>query len=261
MARAPRTLPRGLVAGNWKMNGLAGPATREIKALARRLAAADGGPACDIVICPPATLIAPLRSILKGLGLSRRVALGGQDCHVRASGAHTGDTAAGMLADAGCQYVIVGHSERRADHGETDALVRAKATAAQTAGLAAIVCIGETRAARDRGRTLAVLSRQIAGSLPDQATARNTVVAYEPVWAIGTGLTPTLDDVARAHGHIRRRLAARFADADRFRLLYGGSVKAANATDLLAVDQVNGALVGGASLTTADFWPIIAAAP
>ena len=222
MARAPRRLPRPLIAGNWKMNGLAGSAANEIKALARRLAAADGGPSCDIVICPPTTLIAPLRDLLKRLGLTRRVALGGQDCHVAASGAHTGDTAAGMLADAGCRYVIVGHSERRTDHGESDALVRAKATAAHAAGLAAIVCIGETQTARDRGRTLAVLSRQIAGSLPDSATGLNTVVAYEPVWAIGTGLTPTLLDVT--------------------------------------IDQVNGALVGGASLTTADFWPIMAAA-
>ena len=261
MARAPRLKPRPLVAGNWKMNGLAGPAAKQIKALAQRLAAADGRPSSDIVICPPATLIAPLRTLLKELGLGRRVALGGQDCHLAADGAHTGDTAAGMLADAGCRYVIVGHSERRTDHGETDALVRAKATAAHAAGLTAIICIGESRSARDRGRTLAVLSRQIAGSLPDQATARNTVVAYEPVWAIGTGLTPTLDDVARAHGHIRRRLAKRLADADRVALLYGGSVKAANAADLLAIDQVNGALVGGASLTMADFWPIIMAAP
>ncbi len=251
--------PRPLIAGNWKMNGLAKPAVKEFEALARRLAGLDRRMSCDLLVCPPATLIAPLRETLKGLGLQRRMALGGQDCHVAQAGAHTGDIGAAMLADAGCRYVIVGHSERRRDHGEDNVLVRAKAEAAQAAGLTAIVCIGETRPERDRRQTLRVLSRQLAGSLPDAATARNTVVAYEPVWAIGSGLTPTPDDVAKAHGHIRRRLAARFADAGRFRILYGGSVKAANAAQLLTLDNVNGALVGGASLKTADFWPIVAA--
>ena len=251
--------PRPLIAGNWKMNGLAKPAVKEFKALASRLARLDRRTSCDLLICPPATLIAPLRETLKGLGLSRRLALGGQDCHAAQTGAHTGDIGAAMLADAGCRFVIVGHSERRRDYGEGDALVCAKAEAAQAAGLAAIVCIGETRQQRDRRQTLRVLSRQLRGSLPDGATARNTVVAYEPVWAIGSGLTPAPDDVARAHAHIRRRLAPRFADAGRFRILYGGSVKAANAAELLALDNVNGALVGGASLKTAEFWPIVAA--
>ena len=248
--------PRPLIAGNWKMNGQARAAAREIKSLAARLARLDRAPVFDLLICPPATLIAPLREQIKRLDLTRRIALGGQDCHAAESGAHTGDISARMLKEAGCRYAIVGHSERRGDHGETDARVRAKAEAAQAAGLTAIICIGEVRRERAAGKTLRVLTGQLAGSVPPGATAQNTVVAYEPVWAIGTGLTPSAEDVAEAHAHIRRRLAARFDDADRIRLLYGGSVKATNAAELLSVANVNGALVGGASLTAADFWPI-----
>ncbi len=245
--------PRPLIAGNWKMNGLARPATREAKALARRVAGLKRL-RCDVLICPPAPLLPTLRQVLKG----SRIALGGQDCHVSASGAHTGDIAAEMLADAGCRYVIVGHSERRADHGETDKLVRTKAEAAYRAGLTAIICVGETAAQRRRRETLKVVGAQLRGSLPVGATAKNTVVAYEPVWAIGTGLTPTVEDVADVHASIRSRLVRRFkADGQGMRLLYGGSVKAGNAAELLAVANVDGALVGGASLTAKDFWPIV----
>lgn len=252
---------RALVAGNWKMNGLARPALREIRDFARRLSRAKRPPAAEIAVFPPATLLAPLAAELRQRRLARRIGLGGQDCHVNASGAHTGDISADMLKDAGCRYVIVGHSERRADHGETDALIARKAAAAHAAGLIVIVCIGETGRERNRGRTLAVLSRQLARSLPDGAGAKNTVIAYEPVWAIGTGRTPTIDDIAKAHAHIRRRLQRRFADGVDFRVLYGGSVKPANAGPILAVADVDGALVGGASLKAADFWAIVTAAP
>jgi triosephosphate isomerase len=189
-----------------------------------------------------------------------RIALGGQDCHPKPSGAHTGDISADMLADAGAAFVILGHSERRADHGETDALVRAKAEAAVAAGLVAIICVGETEAQRDAGETLAVIAGQLAGSVPAAASPQTTVIAYEPVWAIGTGRTPTLPEIAEVHADIRARLSTLFgAAASGFRLLYGGSVKPSNAAEIFALPNVDGALVGGASLKAADFGGIIAA--
>jgi len=228
-------------------------------ALARDLAArAAGGPLrCDLLVCPPAPLLVPVGEALAG----SPIALGGQDCHPDKDGAHTGDVSAGMLADVGCRFVIVGHSERRADHGETDDIVRAKAAAARAEGLVAIICVGETLEERDRGDTLSVVERQLLGSLPDGSTPENTVVAYEPVWAIGTGRTPTPEDVAVVHAHLRRILAQRVQNADRLRLLYGGSVKPDNAASLLAVDNVDGALVGGASLKADDFWAIASSCP
>jgi triosephosphate isomerase len=202
------------------------------------------------MVCPPATLIAAFAVHARG----SNVAIGAQDCHAEASGAFTGDISSEMLADAGAVAVIVGHSERRTLHHETDGQVRAKALAAWRAKLMAIVCIGETRAERDAGRTLDVLGRQLAGSLPDGANAGNLVVAYEPVWAIGTGLTPTVGDVAQAHGFIREQLASRFGStAQQIRILYGGSVKPSNAKELMTVGHVDGALVGGASLKSEDF--------
>ncbi len=243
---------RPLVAGNWKMNGL-GAALIEIDKLAAGHRPGDG---CDVMICPPATLVTRLAARTKDTA----IAVGGQDCHAKASGAHTGDIAAEMLKDAGATAVIVGHSERRADHGETDAVVRAKAEAAHRAGLLAIVCIGETEAERKAGKTLDVVGRQLQGSLPDAATAANTVVAYEPVWAIGTGLTPTTADVAEVHAALRAALAKRYGAAGQaMRLLYGGSVKPSNAKELMSIPNVNGALVGGASLKADDFLGIIAA--
>jgi triosephosphate isomerase (TIM) len=242
--------PRPLVAGNWKMNGLAAA-----EAELAKIIAGAAGLRCDLMVCPPATLIVEFAAAARGSS----VAVGGQDCHPEASGAHTGDIAAEMLADAGATAFIVGHSERRADHAETDALVRAKALAARRAGLMAIICVGEQRAEREAGKTLDVVGRQLDGSLPDGGTAANLVVAYEPVWAIGTGLTPTPKDVAEAHGFIRKRLSQRFSgEGTGVRILYGGSVKPANAKDLLAVPEVNGALVGGASLKAADFLGIAA---
>ena len=207
----------------------------------------------DLMICPPAPLIPSFAAAVRGSA----VTIGGQDCHAEASGAHTGDIAAEMLKDAGAVAVIVGHSERRSDHHETDAQVRAKALAAHRAGLTAIVCIGEQHAEREAGRTLDVIGRQLDGSLPDAASGTDLVVAYEPVWAIGTGLTPTPRDVGEAHGFIRERLVGRYGPAGgAARILYGGSVKPANAAELLAVPEVNGALVGGASLKAADFLAI-----
>lgn len=243
---------RPLIVGNWKMNGLKA-SLAEAAALAARANAEKS--AAELGLCPPATLVAAMAEALKGSA----VGVGGQDCHAGASGAHTGDIAAEMLKDAGAVYVIVGHSERRADHGEDDAAVRAKAAAAHRAGLTAIVCVGETLAQRDAGETLKVVSAQLRGSLPDDATAANTVVAYEPVWAIGTGRTPTEAQVAEVHAAIRQDLKARFDDGAGFRILYGGSVKPDNAKALMAVADVDGALVGGASLKAADFWPIVAA--
>lgn len=247
---------RPLIAGNWKMHGTSAW-LGELRAIGEGFAEAAGESA-DGVICVPATLLARASETLRGTP----VVAGGQDCHPEESGAHTGDVAAEMLADCGAAYVIVGHSERRADHGESDVEVAAKAKAVWRAGLMAIVCIGETKAEREAGETLAVLSRQIAGSVPEGATAASTVIAYEPVWAIGTGLTPTADDVAEAHAHIRRELEGRIGqeNARAMRILYGGSVKPGNARELLSVPNVDGALIGGASLKAADFLSIAAAA-
>ena len=238
---------RPLVAGNWKMNGL----NSSIANLQKIIAGAPGLPKVDLIVCPPATLIARFAKAARG----SPVAIGGQDCHAMASGAYTGDISAEMLKDAGAAAVIVGHSERRRDHGETDASVRAKALAAKRAGLLAIVCVGETRAEREAGATLAVVGAQLDGSLPDDPA--DVVVAYEPVWAIGTGLTPTAADVGEVHRSIRQRLGSRFDQAGHgIRILYGGSVNAANANELLAVENVDGALVGGASLKPDEFLAI-----
>ena len=241
---------RPLIAGNWKMNGLKASASE----LGQMIAGA-GGPAqkADLLICPPATLVLAFAGAVQG----SPVRIGAQDCHPKPSGAHTGDTSAEMLADSGATAIIVGHSERRADHGETDALVRQKAEAAWRAALIAIVCVGETQDQRDAGQTLEVVGRQLGGSLPDGATAANLVVAYEPVWAIGTGRTPTPKDVQDVHGFIRDQLTQRFSgEGTRVRILYGGSVKPSNAAELMAVPNVNGALVGGASLKATDFLAI-----
>lgn len=244
---------RALIAGNWKMNGLK---AQLAEAQAVRDGLASASYAAEAMICPPATLLAPMAATLEGSA----VLLGGQDCHTEASGAFTGDIAAEMLADAGARGVIVGHSERRSMHGELDRTVRAKASAAHRAGLTAIVCVGETAGEREAGLTEVVVRRQLEGSLPDGANAVNTVVAYEPVWAIGTGLTPTTADVARVHAAIREALDTRFgAEGAGMRILYGGSVKPSNAAELLAVANVDGALVGGASLKASDFLGIIAA--
>jgi triosephosphate isomerase len=247
---------RPLIAGNWKMNGLKASVS-ELQAMI------EGAPKvtakADLLVCPPATLIAAFADKVRG---SKTVSIGAQDCHPKASGAHTGDISAEMLADVGATAVIVGHSERRADHGESDALVRQKAEAAWRAGLTAIVCIGETQAHRDGGKTLHICGGQLDGSLPDGATSANLVVAYEPVWAIGTGLTPTTEDIEQVHKFIRDTLTARFKDEGaKIRILYGGSVKPSNAAELMAVPNVNGALVGGASLKAADFLAIAAGCP
>ena len=242
---------RKLAAGNWKMHGL----TADL-AQAEAVARDHPDPGCAVLICPPTTLVSRMAERLAG----GPVAVGGQDCHASATGAHTGDVSAAMLADAGATHVIVGHSERRADHGETDAAVAAKAAAAHAAGLTAIICLGETEAQRDSGETLAVVSTQLHGSLPQGATAANTVIAYEPVWAIGTGRTPTLEQIAEVHTALRDRLRAALpAEAEGIRLLYGGSVKPANSAEIFAVADVDGALVGGASLKAEDFGAIIAA--
>ena len=238
--------PKPLVAGNWKMNGTTA-ALKEARLLAGMLK--DVRLKCEVMICPPATLITSIKSVVKGA----KIRLGGQDCHWHAHGAHTGDISAEMLKDAGCSAVIVGHSERRADHGETDETVRLKAEAAYRAGLTAIICIGEPLEERKGGRTLEVIARQLKGSLPMNAVPTNTVGAYEPVWAIGTGLTPTVEQVAEVHASIRAKTDPAL------RILYGGSVKPANAVELMAVANVNGALVGGASLKAADFIGIIKA--
>ena len=241
---------RKLVAGNWKMNGTAA-ALADVEALI----AAFPAPQCEIVLCPPATLIARMAEVAKGSALE----VGGQDCHAEASGAHTGDVSAAMLADAGASHVILGHSERRADYGETDAAVRAKAEAARAAGLVALICVGETEAERDAARELEVIGAQLAGSVPDTATAADTVIAYEPVWAIGSGRTPTDAQIAAVHRFLRNALEARFGkDGSSFRLLYGGSVKPANAAQIFAIPDVDGALVG-ASLKAVDFGAIVAA--
>jgi triosephosphate isomerase len=243
---------RKLAAGNWKMNGLAA-ASAELDALI----AATAGAAAEVLICPPATLIARFAARARGSA----VTIGGQDCHAAPSGAHTGDISAEMIADAGGSHIIVGHSERRADHGESDSQVCAKAKAAWRAGLTAIVCVGEIEAERDAGRALNVVGGQLAASIPDGATAAALVVAYEPVWAIGTGRTPSLDDIAEMHDFMRARLVERFGSGigEAVRLLYGGSVKPGNAREIFGVSNVDGGLVGGASLKAADFAAIVAA--
>jgi triosephosphate isomerase len=254
MAATPSRI-RPLVAGNWKMNGLDASLGEALR-VRDRLGEAGFAAGVDAMICPPATLIAALARETAG----SRLLVGGQDCHVAVNGAHTGDISAEMLKDAGASAVIVGHSERRADHGERDRDVKAKALAAHRAGLMAIVCIGETAGERRAGLTLEVVARQLAASLPDNAKAGDTVVAYEPVWAIGTGLTPTIEDVAQVHGFLRRTLAQRLGpEGEALRILYGGSVKPDNARTLMGVGDVNGALVGGASLKANDFLTIIAA--
>ena len=240
-----------LAAGNWKMNGTTA-ALDEMRALL----AAHPAPACEMLLCPPATLIAQAAYHTKGKALH----ICGQDCHAKASGAHTGDVSAAMLKDAGASHVILGHSERRADHAETNALVKAKAEAALAADMIAIVCLGETEAQRDAGETLALCGNQLHGSIPAGATAANLVIAYEPVWAIGTGRTPTLDQIAEVHAFLRAELVKALGeDGQGVRILYGGSVKPSNAADIFAVKDVDGALVGGASLKAVDFGAIVAA--
>ena len=234
---------RKMAAGNWKMNGR----MADLAGLADLPAAG-----AEVLICPPATLIAALAE-------AGGVLVGGQTCDARPDGAHTGDLSAAQLRDAGATHVILGHSERRADHGERDADVAAKAVAAHQAGLVTLICVGETGDQRDAGETLAVIAGQLAGSVPDCATAANTVIAYEPVWAIGTGRTPTPQQIAEVHALMRNTLRRRFADGEDMRLLYGGSVKPGNAAEIFAIADVDGALVGGASLKPADFAPIIAA--
>lgn len=255
-----------LIAGNWKMNGLSEEGLRLAEGIVdRRLRDIEHGNetsrACELLLCPPFTLLAQIRPFLGGTG----IALGGQDCHPGLSGAHTGDISAGMLMDLGCEYVIVGHSERRQDHNESDDLVRAKANAALQAGLTPIVCIGETESQREQGQTQAVLRSQLEGSLPelDGREAMRLVVAYEPVWAIGTGKSADVQDVTDAHAGIRGYLAECFGSdlAQGVRVLYGGSVKPENAAKLLSLDNVDGALVGGASLKLEDFWAIAASCP
>lgn len=263
---------RALIAGNWKMNGVSADGL----GLAQGLAACANRPAdipadaaaeippdiamplpCEVLVCPPFTLIDRVVGALEGT----RIAVGGQDCHAKASGAHTGDISAEMLKDCGCSHVIVGHSERRADHLETDAVVKAKAEAGLRAGLVAIICVGETEAERDAGQTEAVVSRQVRGSLPAGATPENVVIAYEPVWAIGTGRTASPEEAQAVHARIRAELdgAIGKASAQRMRILYGGSVKPSNAAELLRQPDIDGALVGGASLKVEDFWGIVRA--
>ena len=240
---------RPLVAGNWKMNGLRS-ALGELVEIARGAARI---PRADIMVCPPATLIAEFAAAAR----DTPVRIGAQDCHCEPAGAFTGDLSAEMLKDAGASAVIVGHSERRIHHKETDAKVRAKALAARRAGLLAIVCVGETRTQREGGSALAVVGAQLDGSLPDGTDADAVIVAYEPVWAIGSGLTPTPSDIAEMHGFIRRRLSSRFGQAmEQARVLYGGSVKASNAGELMSISYVDGALVGGASLNAREFLAI-----
>ena len=244
---------RILIAGNWKMNGMNDDGITLANAVADKLKAAEDI-SFDMLVCPPFTLIRAVVGAASGSPLS----VGGQDCHTEETGAHTGDISAAMLRDLGCSFVIVGHSERRTEHGETDVLVRSKAEVANSVGLITIICIGETEAERDAENTLNVVKAQIEGSVPDSATAKNTVVAYEPVWAIGTGRTPTNNEVQEVHAVIRSQLASKLGKgtADGIRLLYGGSMNAENAKQLLALPDVDGGLIGGASLKVDDFWTI-----
>ncbi|HEY4163705.1 MAG TPA: triose-phosphate isomerase [Dongiaceae bacterium] len=242
---------RHLVAGNWKMNGSSAMAALLID----ELRAKAGEMPCDLLVCPPFPYLIPAAQRLEG----SPIALGAQDCATAESGAHTGDVSAVMLKDAGCSYVIVGHSERRTDHGESSALVAAKAKVAQSSGLSAMICVGETSEERDAGKTLSIVESQIVNSIPTDSSDANLVVAYEPIWAIGTGRTPTAGDVEAVHRQIRQLLVAGVKNGAAVRILYGGSVKPSNAKELMAVSEVNGALVGGASLKSADFLGIAAA--
>lgn len=244
---------RPLIAGNWKMNCLKKDAVALAGAVAERYAALDR-PVCDVLVCPPSILVPCVAEIVKG-----RVFIGTQDCSALKQGAHTGDLSVDMIKDAGCSFVIVGHSERRADHHESNEDVKAKAQAVITDGLIAVICIGETEAERDAGKTIEVCQTQLRGSMPEGATFENVVIAYEPVWAIGTGRTPTTQDVADVHAAIRSEIKAILGEqnADKMRVLYGGSVKPSNAAELLALEDVDGALVGGASLKADDFCAII----
>jgi len=241
-----------LVAGNWKMNGLREDGAALARALVQRMVAAGaGGPDCELLVCPPATLLTIVAGLIAGSG----IALGGQDCHAAAKGAFTGDISPEMLADAGCTHVILGHSERRYGHGEDDATVHEKILGAWRAGLTAILCVGETRAQREAGTAVDIVASQLAGSMPSDAVPDNLVVAYEPVWAIGTGLTATLEDIAATHAAIRTCLPAGT------RILYGGSVNPQNAASILDLTEVDGALVGGASLDAESFWTIARSCP
>lgn len=242
-----------LIAGNWKMNGLTADGTALAKGIAAEVKAL-GKPQCEFLVCPPFTLLSAVKKALRGA----KVALGAQDCHFDAKGAHTGDISPLMLTDLGCTYVILGHSERRADHGESNELVCKKAAAAHQAGLKTVICIGETLAQRDAGKTIDVCTQQILGSVPDTATAADTVIAYEPVWAIGTGKTPTAQDVEDVHAAVRKVLSKKLGkgNANKMRILYGGSVKPSNAKEFLSLPDVDGALIGGASLKVEDFMAI-----
>lgn len=247
-----RMARKTLIAGNWKMNGLTADGVALAKEIKEMVKAKKR--TCEFLICPPFTLLAPVKKVVKG----SRIALGAQDCHFNEKGAHTGDVSPLMLTDAGCSYVILGHSERRADHGESNELVCKKAEAAHKAGLKTVICIGETLEQRENGETIKVCSEQITGSVPDTAVAADTVIAYEPVWAIGTGKTPTAQDVEDVHAAVRKVLAKKIgrAQANRMRILYGGSVKPSNAKEFLSLPDVDGALIGGASLKAADFMAI-----
>jgi triosephosphate isomerase (TIM) len=240
-----------LVAGNWKMNGLRQDGTALARALRDHAATAGGRSGCEVLVCPPATLLSTVGGIVAGSG----IALGGQDCHAAPKGAHTGDISAEMLADLGCSYVILGHSERRQGHGETDAAVRGKIAGAWRAGLVAILCVGETQQQRQAGEAIEIVSSQLAGSIPDGATATALVIAYEPCWAIGAGLTATIEDIAAMHAEIRSRIPSGT------RILYGGSVNPKNADAILSLSDVDGALVGGASLDADPFWAITQSCP
>jgi triosephosphate isomerase len=236
-----------LVAGNWKMNGLREDGAALTHALVQRIAAGgSSGPGCELLVCPPATLLATVGGFLAGSS----IALGGQDCHAAAKGAFTGEISPEMLADAGCTHVILGHSERRHGYGESDGMVREKILGAWRAGLTAILCVGETKAQREGGTAIDIVASQLTGSIPGEAASGSLVVAYEPVWAIGTGLTATLEDIAAMHAGIRDRLPAAT------RILYGGSVNPQNAASILGLAEVDGALVGGASLDAESFWAI-----
>ncbi len=243
---------RKLAAGNWKMNGT-GVALNELK----ELSASHPSSPVEILICPPTTLLHRAGTTVEGSGIT----VGGQDCHAATSGAHTGDLSAEMLLDAGADAVILGHSERREDHGEQNEDIRAKARTAMDAGLKAIICVGESLEQREAANTLDIIGGQMSGSIPDQATGENLIVAYEPIWAIGTGKVPTLEEIGEVHDFIRARLERRFGEGvgRSVRLLYGGSVKPSNAAEIFGVSNVDGALVGGASLKAQDFSGIIRA--